>query len=113
MPKAHSRDLRLRVIETIEAGGRNATNSAHSTGALVGGRYAIDFRARRMAMVATGGYCATRIRTYTEPWHPEYWGCTIPWIRISDARGHDGGCPCPLRRSPQNGFQVDCGVNFK
>ena len=59
MPKAHSRDLRLRVIETIEAGGRNATNSAHFTGALVGGRYAIDFRARRMAMVATGGYCAT------------------------------------------------------
>jgi hypothetical protein len=25
MPKAHSRDLRVRVIETIEAGGRNVT----------------------------------------------------------------------------------------
>ncbi len=23
--------------------------------------------------------------------HPEYWGGTIPWIGISDARAHDGG----------------------
>jgi type I restriction enzyme, S subunit len=78
----------LRVTET---GGRNATTrhippkhalavGMPSTPAPVGWRWSLLTDLARLE----SGHTPSRR-------HPEYWGGTIPWISISDARAHDGG----------------------